>query len=99
MAAQNRPSGWRELPMAAVLPAGTAFEYKTGTWRTYKPVWLAQKCIHCLQCWFICPDFSVLAKDGKLAGFDYDHCKGCGLCAYICPVKGKAIVMEKEVRE
>ncbi|MDD5449391.1 MAG: 4Fe-4S binding protein [Candidatus Omnitrophica bacterium] len=95
----KRPKGWKELPAGAVLPAGTAVEYHTGSWRTFKPVWIEKKCIHCLQCWIICPDFSVLVKDQKFDRFDYDHCKGCGLCAYICPVKGKAIVMEKEVKE
>jgi len=33
-------------------------------------------------------------KDGKMEGFDYEHCKGCGICASICPVK--CIKMEKE---
>jgi Pyruvate/2-oxoacid:ferredoxin oxidoreductase delta subunit len=28
----------------------------------------------------------VLAKDGKVTGYDYDHCKGCGICAFECPV-------------
>ncbi|MDP8292431.1 MAG: 4Fe-4S binding protein [Candidatus Orphnella occulta] len=28
-----------------------------------------------------------------MEGFDYDHCKGCGICASICPVK--CIKMEK----
>jgi len=88
--------GWKELPIGAVLPCCTAVEYKTGSWRTFKPVWIPEKCIHCLQCWLICPDFSVIVKDAKMTGFDYEHCKGCGLCANICPVKGKAIKMEKD---
>jgi len=35
----------------------------------------------------------------KMAGFIYDHCKGCGICAQHCPpaAKGKAsIVMVRE---
>ena len=99
MSPQKGLRGWKTLEMGAVLPAATAVEYKTGGWKTFKPVRLKDKCIHCLQCWLVCPDFSALAKEGKMTGFDYEHCKGCGLCAYICPVKGKAIVMEKEVKE
>lgn len=99
MSPDKKPKGWKELAMGAVLPCCTAVEYKTGSWKTFKPVWLKEKCIHCLQCWLICPDFSVLVKEEKMTGFDYEHCKGCGLCAYICPVKGKAIVMEKESKE
>jgi pyruvate ferredoxin oxidoreductase delta subunit len=32
--------------------------------------------------------------------YDYDHCKGCGICYHECPVKGKAIKMipEKEAK-
>jgi pyruvate ferredoxin oxidoreductase delta subunit len=89
-------AGWKSLETGAALPAGSAEAYKTGSWRTFRPVWMKEKCINCLQCWLVCPDFSVLAKDGKFNQFDYDHCKGCGLCVYICPVKGKAIEMKKE---
>ena len=38
-----------------------------------------------------------MIKDGKVCGMDLVHCKGCGICASICPVKPKkAIEMVKE---
>jgi pyruvate ferredoxin oxidoreductase delta subunit len=94
----KKDPGWKELLIGGlIVKAGNAEEYKTGSWRTFKPVWDEEKCIHCLQCWIMCPDSSILTKDGKFAGFDYDHCKGCGICASICPVKPeKAIKMVKE---
>jgi len=38
----------------------------------------------------MCPDNAViktveLASDGSHYVFDYDYCKGCGLCAQECP--------------
>jgi formate dehydrogenase (NADP+) beta subunit len=47
-------------------------------------------CIACDNCWTLCPDSAVLktkeeALDGSHYIFDYDYCKGCGLCAYECP--------------
>ena len=86
----------RELPVGDILEPGTAQDFITGDWRTDRPIWNAQKCIHCLTCWVSCPDSSIIVKDGKVTGIDYDHCKGCGICARECPVKIQAIVMEKE---
>ncbi|MFH1086860.1 MAG: 4Fe-4S dicluster domain-containing protein, partial [Chloroflexota bacterium] len=63
--------------------------YITGTWRTMRPVRDADQCIQCLICWIMCPDASVLVENGKVVGFDYDHCKGCGICAQQCPAKIK----------
>ena len=50
----------------------------------------------CVQAPFACEQIKM---DGeKRAEFDYDYCKGCGICALECPGKKgeKAIVMEEE---
>ena len=53
----------------------------------------AQRCMHCGrctecdQCMVFCPDVSILDRTKKDFGyaFDYDFCKGCGICATECP--------------
>lgn len=86
---------WKELPIGGIIEnGGTAKEYNTGSWRTFKPIWDEKKCTNCLLCWIYCPDTSINVKDGKFAEFDYYHCKGCGICAKVCPVK--CIEMVKE---
>jgi len=50
-------------------------------------------CNECNTCWFLCPDGTILSKDGKV-DFDYDYCKGCGICAEECP-RG-AVILEEE---
>lgn len=57
------------------------------------------ECMACDNCWTLCPDNAVLktadrASDGSHYIFDYDHCKGCGLCAHECPVGYIAMVDE-----
>ena len=86
----------RELPIGDILEAGTAHAFKTGDWRTERPIWNAQKCINCKTCWIYCPDSAIIIKDDKVAGINYDHCKGCGICAKECPPKICALTMEKE---
>jgi len=89
--------GWRDIPRgAAIMDVGNAREYMTGDWRTIRPVWDREKCIHCLFCWVYCPDSAIKVKDGKVQGIDYDHCKGCGICASECPKRVQAITMIKE---
>jgi len=88
---------WTEIPIAGIIEeAGNAQTYETGSWRTYRPVWDSEKCIHCLSCWIACPDSSILVKDGKMTGIDLTHCKGCGICAFECPDKITAIEMKLE---
>ena len=73
---------------------------KTGNWRTYRPVYLHEKCTACATCKRVCPEGVVFQTDkantaGKMYyDCDYDYCKGCGICAAECPFK--AIEMELE---
>ena len=93
-------STWRDVPMAGnILEPGTSAEYRTGSWRSERPVWAAEKCTNCSRCWLFCPDMSIkLDDEGKMTGIDYDYCKGCGLCASVCPPKASAIEMVPERR-
>ncbi|UCG78816.1 MAG: 4Fe-4S binding protein [Nitrospirota bacterium] len=90
---------WKELALGSVIPeAGNADTYNTGSWRTFRPERVEENCINCLFCWVYCPDSSVIVKDEKMSGFDYEHCKGCGICEHQCPGKkgNKAIKMVEE---
>jgi pyruvate ferredoxin oxidoreductase delta subunit len=90
----TQKKGWKELPIAGVCWIPST-EYLTGDWRTYKPVLNPEKCTKCLLCHLFCPDGTVLWNpETKEVTFDYDHCKGCGICANECPVG--AIEMELE---
>jgi len=53
-------------------------------------------CFECDNCYGVCPDNAVIKlSDGQRYRFNYDFCKGCGLCAEECPCG--AIRMEAEV--
>ena len=84
-----------EFPRGATIPvAGNSCEYVTGGWRSERPVRDDAKCTQCLLCWVFCPDTSVKVADEKVYDFDYDHCKGCGICAHECPSEAIEMVPE-----
>lgn len=86
--------GWKALPVGGLLlEVGSSMKYKTGDWRTSRPVVDPNKCTNCLICWIYCPDMAVIQGE-KVVEINYDYCKGCGICAAECPVK--AITMEEE---
>jgi pyruvate ferredoxin oxidoreductase delta subunit len=89
---------WKEVKKGDVLEGGTAEQFQTGDWRSERPVWHPEICIQCLLCWIHCPDSSITVDKAtsKMTGFDYKHCKGCGICAEICPTKPKSITMQPE---
>jgi NADPH-dependent glutamate synthase beta subunit-like oxidoreductase len=54
-------------------------------------------CFACDNCYGVCPDNAVIKLEpgGSYAyAFDYDYCKGCGICATECPCGAIAMVPE-----
>ena len=52
-------------------------------------------CFECDNCYGVCPDNAVIKLGpGKKFEFNYDYCKGCGICVEECPCG--AIKMEPE---
>jgi 2-oxoacid:acceptor oxidoreductase delta subunit (pyruvate/2-ketoisovalerate family) len=86
---------WTEIPIGGVIvDAGNAIEYKTGGWRAFRPILTMDKCTRCLICWLYCPEVAMLTEEGKFLGISLDHCKGCGICAKVCPPKCIEMVEE-----
>jgi 2-oxoacid:acceptor oxidoreductase delta subunit (pyruvate/2-ketoisovalerate family) len=53
-------------------------------------------CFDCGNCYMYCPDNAVKkSKTSGLYEFDYDFCKGCGLCAKECPCHYIQMTLEK----
>jgi 2-oxoacid:acceptor oxidoreductase delta subunit (pyruvate/2-ketoisovalerate family) len=98
---------WQDIPIGVTLPSesygkvnvgpGSSWQNMTGTWRTNTPHYLKEKCIRCLRCWFSCPEGCIHRLDDDYEKWDFRYCKGCGICAQVCPVK--AIEMVKGVKE
>ena len=58
-------------------------------------------CFDCDNCFGVCPDNSVLKLEGREReavgrgyAFDYDFCKGCGICVAECPCGAIEMVPE-----
>ena len=52
-------------------------------------------CFECDNCYGVCPDNAVIKLGpGRRFQFNYDYCKGCGVCAQECPCGAIAMVPE-----
>ena len=88
-------SKWNQIPIGGqIIEAGNSVEFNTGDWRSMRPVWHEDKCKHCMFCWAVCPDMSIIVKNEKVIGIDYDHCKGCGVCTKQCKFGALEFVAE-----
>ena len=53
-------------------------------------------CFQCDNCFGVCPDNAVMKVDEAHGyRFDYDFCKGCGLCVQECPCGAIEMVPEE----
>lgn len=85
---------YRELPPGGVVTQEIREYPETGGWRNERPTFHEDLCVNCLLCWVHCPEPAILTDHQIMAGFDYRYCKGCGICAAVCPTG--AIVMVEE---
>ena len=52
-------------------------------------------CFECDNCYGVCPDNAVIKLGpGKRFEFNYDYCKGCGMCVAECPCGAIEMVPE-----
>jgi NADPH-dependent glutamate synthase beta subunit-like oxidoreductase len=53
-------------------------------------------CFECDNCYGVCPDNAVIKLGpGRRFRFNYDYCKGCGMCAAECPCGAIQMVAEQ----
>jgi 2-oxoacid:acceptor oxidoreductase delta subunit (pyruvate/2-ketoisovalerate family) len=90
-----RLSPWQELRAGGLILPAEAEQPRTGGWRTgLRPEVDVSRCVDCLLCWLYCPDSAVKLDGTAFDGFDYDLCKGCEICAGVCPVEAIEMVPE-----
>ena len=87
----------KEMPIGGfITKKGNSIEYKTGDWKTYKPVRDKTKCTNCLICGIVCPENCIKLVKGKIQDPDLNYCKGCGICAKECPFRAITMVKVEE---
>jgi pyruvate ferredoxin oxidoreductase delta subunit len=88
---------WQELEVGATLiTPGNSEEYKSGDWRSMRPVVDNKKCIKCGTCYIFCPDAAIHETDEGFFEADLYYCKGCGICANECPTQAIEMIEEEE---
>ena len=88
-------TSWRDFPLGGRVSPDVAPQPQTGGWRTgVRPEVDLSACVNCLLCWIYCPDSAVTLDGTTFAGFDYTYCKGCEVCAEVCPIDAISMVEE-----
>ncbi|MCM2289155.1 MAG: NAD(P)-binding protein [Sulfuritalea sp.] len=88
-------------PMLDIIRRQSTFEEVQGGLDESTALFEARRCLscgncfECDNCYGVCPDNAVIKLGpGKRFEFNYDYCKGCGMCVAECPCG--AIKMEAE---
>ena len=88
-------------PMLDIIRRQSTFEEVQGGLDESTALFEARRCLscgncfECDNCYGVCPDNAVI-KHGPGKGFDfnYDYCKGCGICVSECPCGSIKMVPE-----
>jgi pyruvate ferredoxin oxidoreductase delta subunit len=89
-----------KITMGCVAQPGTSQNNNTGSWRTgLKPRFLHLRCTACDLCPLACPDGCIYGNGRNTYFADLKFCKGCGICATVCPVDDIEMVPEETLLE
>jgi 2-oxoacid:acceptor oxidoreductase delta subunit (pyruvate/2-ketoisovalerate family) len=79
-------------PMLDIIRRQSTFEEVQGGLDETNALFEARRCLscgncfECDNCYGVCPDNAVIKHGpGKRFDFNYDYCKGCGICVAECP--------------
>jgi pyruvate ferredoxin oxidoreductase gamma subunit len=101
--------GYETAPMGGMIYSvgNTRFKDLSTSRTGIIPLFIPEKCLRCGDCDITCPDYCFVWEKGKdpktgkdgmvLLGIDYQYCKGCLRCTYIC--KFGALVPGKEAEQ
>ncbi len=88
-------------PMLDIIRRQTSFDEVQGGLDQTNALFEARRCLscgncfECDNCYGVCPDNAVIKLGpGKRFRFNYDYCKGCGICVSECPCGAIKMVPE-----
>jgi 2-oxoacid:acceptor oxidoreductase delta subunit (pyruvate/2-ketoisovalerate family) len=88
-------------PMLDIIRRQTSFDEVQGGLDETNALFEARRCLscgncfECDNCYGVCPDNAVIKLGpGKRFQFNYDYCKGCGICVSECPCGAIKMVPE-----
>ena len=89
-------------PMLDMIRRRTSFDEVQGGLDESNALFEARRCLscgncfECDNCYGVCPDNAVIKLGpGKRFQFNYDYCKGCGICVSECPCGAIKMVAEE----
>lgn len=87
---------WKDFGVGSIVTEpGSAAQYRTGGWRSQKPVYDNSKCNKCGLCFIFCPEGCIQQQSDGFYDPNLFYCKGCGICAKECP-KDVITMIEEE---
>lgn len=103
---QQTPFGYETQLLGGVISGANSFKKNLSASREgFLPEWIEDKCIHCVACDNVCPDYCFVWESGEdkkgreqmfLRGVDYNYCKGCLKCVEVCPTGALVSMLEAE---
>jgi pyruvate ferredoxin oxidoreductase delta subunit len=94
-----KPEGeltWKDIEIGGIVTEpGNASQYRTGEWRSQKPVYDFSRCIKCGVCQIFCPEGCIQQNTEGYFVADMFYCKGCGICWRECPAMAITMVEEE----